>query len=101
MFQCRVKASVRWSFAVPFLLYVSLFGMTWMLALPLKSLPQQTVSTYDRKAVAELPNHLDGIRLGRGGDINTGFRKEAIIGDVNEGPQFEDPRALLENIFNR
>lgn len=75
--------------------------MTWMLSLPLKSLPQQTITIYDRKAVAELPNHLDGVRLERDGDINKRFRKEVIIGDVKEGPQFEDPRALLENIFNR
>lgn len=91
---------MRWSFAVPCLLYVSLFGMTWMLSLPLKSLPQQTIPIYDRKAVAELPNHLDGVRLERDGDINTSFRREVIVGDVKEGPQFEDPRTLLENIFN-
>jgi hypothetical protein len=72
-----------------------------MLSLPLKSLPQQTMPIYDRKAVAELPNHLDGVRLERDGDINTSFRREVIIGDVKEGPQFEDPRTLLENIFKK
>jgi hypothetical protein len=75
--------------------------MTWMLSLPLKSLPQQTLPMYDLKEVAELPIHVDGARLERDGDINTIFRKEAIIGDVKEGPQFGDPRALLKNIFNK
>jgi hypothetical protein len=75
--------------------------MTWMLSLPLKSLPQQTISIYDRKEVEKLPNHLDAVRLERDGDINTSFRKEVIIGNVEEGPQFQDPRTLLENIFNK
>jgi hypothetical protein len=72
-----------------------------MLSLPLKSLPQQTIPIYDLKEVAELPKHLDGVRFERDGDSNTIFRKDAIIGDVKEGPQFGDPRALLESIFNK
>jgi hypothetical protein len=72
-----------------------------MLSLPLKSLPQQTIPIYDRKQVAELPKHLDGVRLERDGDINTIFRKDAFVGDAKEGPQFGDPRALLESIFNK
>jgi hypothetical protein len=72
-----------------------------MLSLPLKSLPQQTIPIYDRKQVSELPKPLDGVRLERDGDINTIFSKDAFVGDVKEGPQFGDPRALLESIFNK
>jgi hypothetical protein len=77
-----------------------LIGMTWMLSFPLKSLPQQIGPIYSQTEVKKLPNHLDAIRLERDGD-NTNFRKEVIIGDVKEGPQFEDPKILLENIFKK
>ena len=75
--------------------------MTWMLSLPLKSLPQQIVPVPSRNELEKLPNHLDAVRLERDGDINQDFRKEIIIGDVKEGPELEDPKALLEKIFNR
>jgi hypothetical protein len=71
-----------------------------MLSLPLKSLPQQIVPIYSRKEVDIIPKHLD-VRLENDEDINTNLRKEVSIGDVKEGPQFEDPKALLENVFNK
>jgi len=80
-------------------MYVSLFGMTWMLSLPLKSLPQQIVPIHSRNEVEKVPSHLDAVRLERDGDINQNFRKEIIIGNMKEEPQFQDPKTLLEKIF--
>jgi len=74
--------------------------MTWMLSLPLKSLPQQIAPIHSQNEVEKLPNHLDAVRLERDGDINQDFRKEIIIGNMKEGPQFQDPKTLLEKIFN-
>lgn len=74
--------------------------MTWMLSLPLKSLPQQIAPIHSQNEVEKLPNHLDAVRLERDGDINQNFRKEIIIGNMKEGPQFQDPKTLLEKIFN-
>ncbi|KDR09191.1 45 kDa calcium-binding protein isoform X2 [Zootermopsis nevadensis] len=102
MFYCRKKVSVccqRWSFAVPFLLYMILFGVTWMLSFPLKSLPQQIGPIYSQTEIKKLTNHVDAVRLERDGDVNINFHKDVIIGDVKEGPQYEDPKTLLENIF--
>ncbi|PSN29835.1 hypothetical protein C0J52_28387 [Blattella germanica] len=103
MFPCRRKSNVfrlvccqRWSFSVPLLLYASLFGMAWMLSLPLKS--SKIVPLYSEKEVEKWPNHLEGVRLERDGEINANFRKEVIIGD---SPPFEDPKALLEDIFHK
>jgi len=75
--------------------------MTWMLSLPLKSLPQQIAPIHSQTEVEKLPNHLDAVRLERDGDINQNFRKEIIIGNMKEGPQVQDPKTLLEKIFNK
>jgi hypothetical protein len=74
--------------------------MTWLLSFPLKSLPQQIGPIYSQTEVKKSPNHLDDVRLERDAD-NIDFRKEVIIRDMKEGPQFEDPKTLLENIFNK
>ncbi|PSN30042.1 hypothetical protein C0J52_28038 [Blattella germanica] len=70
--------------------------MAWMLSLPLKS--SKIVPLYSEKEVEKWPNHLEGVRLERDGEINANFRKEVIIGD---SPPFEDPKALLEDIFHK
>ena len=105
MFLCRRKTHLirlvccqRWSFAVPLLLYASLFGMTWMLSLPLKSLPHDIVPIYSDRQLEKWSNHLEGVRLERDGEINTNFHKEVVIGDP---PPYEDPKALLEDIFHK
>lgn len=78
-----------------------LFGVTWMLSFPLKSLPQQIGPIYSQTEIKKLTNHVDAVRLERDGDVNINVHKDVIIGDVKEGPQYEDPKTLLENIFKK
>jgi hypothetical protein len=71
-----------------------------MLSFPLKSLPQQIGTIYSHTEVEKFPAHLDAVQLERDGEPRN-FRNDVIVGDVKEGPQFEDPKTLLENIFNK
>lgn len=96
----------RWSVLASSLVYLSFLGLVWTLALPLRS-PKLTIGlhrgpTIILPVVDELPDHLEGVRIERDGDINTNFRKEVLFGEGEfERRKEEDPKELLEDIFIR
>lgn len=96
----------RWSVCVSALIYLSFLGLVWTLALPLRPLnPIHGISEgngISETLVGRPPDHLEGVRIERDGDINKNFRKEIFIGEGEfERRKEEDPKELLEDIFVR
>ena len=96
----------RWSVLASCLVYLSFLGLVWTLAFPLR--PSKAIiglhseSSISSSVADELPDHLEGVRIERDGDINTSFRKEVLFGEGEfERRKEEDPRELLEDIFVR
>lgn len=97
----------RWSVIASAVIYISFLGLVWTLALPLRSDKQSGNSTQDviiplDEVIQEFPDHLEGVRLERDGDINTNFRQEIFLGEGEfERRKEENPKELLEDIFMR
>lgn len=96
----------RWSVCVSALIYLSFLGLVWTWALPLRPL-NPTIAISENKHITEKllarpPDHMEGVRIERDGDINKNFRKEIFIGEGEfERRKEEDPKELLEDIFVR
>ncbi|KAE8740577.1 hypothetical protein FOCC_FOCC013911 [Frankliniella occidentalis] len=94
----------RWSVFATVLTYISFVMFVWTRVLPLR--PYKRLNNQQRKdlnaVIKDLPDHLDGVRIERDGEINKNFRKEVILGEGEfEQRKEEDPKELLEDIFVR
>lgn len=106
MVSIRYSYCERWSVLASTLVYLIFLGLVWTLALPLRS-PKVTVGPMKDSplllpVVDGPPDHLEGVRLERDGDLNINFRKEVLFGEGEfERRKEEDPKELLEDIFIR
>lgn len=96
----------RWSVGISALIYLSFLGLVWTLALPLRPLSPAHVAPVNSHMTEALlgrpPDHLEGVKIERDGDINKNFRKEVFLGEGEfERRKEEDPKELLEDIFVR
>ncbi|GLH04286.1 Sdf4 protein [Gryllus bimaculatus] len=94
----------RWSLALLFLLYGCLLLLTWALSWPLRSQPPKLIPSAQVKKEVDtgnVPDHLEAVRIERDGEINKEFHKEVVVGDLSPNVKKEDPKILLETIFNK
>lgn len=87
-----ITACQRWSILVPFLLYLSLFSLTKIVEVPLRSVDNHASSSVFMRRMAEKGEQLKD--PGYGLDLD----QDVVIGNEKDKPE---PQIILEEIFHK